>query len=1185
MPEARRTCPSCARESPPEFSFCPYCGSPLGVAPTASRQPARSGEGRPAAGRAPVTPCLLSEERKVVTTLFCDLVGYTTLSETHDHENVDAMLRTYATCARGIVEAHGGVVEKFIGDAVVAVFGFPRAHDDDPERAVRAALKIAAEVPKLHWPGDAPLAVRIGINTGETFLHTDIDPQSGETFLTGDAVNTAARLQSAAPPGGVVVGELTYSLIARAFLCEPLEHLTLKGKAEPVPAWLVSEPVSRTGLRTAGETATPFFGRQRELRALQDTLQTATETNRAQFVLIVGEPGIGKSRLVLEFAKSLDQRPDLVTWRQGRCLAYGEGVAFWALGEMLKAHAGILENDDVAVVEEKLEAVLPDGEQRPWFRQRLRPLLGLESTQTSREESFAAWTLFIAHIASSGPTVLVIEDLHWAGDGMLAFVEHLAAQKLEVPLLIVATTRPELLTKHPAMLAPIDDVGRVRLSPLTRKDAGHLVSALLDARIAADVRAPILERCGGNPLYAEEYVRLLLDRGLLHRAQGALRLREGERLPLPETVQAVLAARLDTLPPEHKAMLCDAAVFGESFWAGGVAALGGHESGDVREVMTLLAERQLVRPVVRSSLEGEAEFLFWHALARDVAYEQLPRRVRAGKHEKAALWVEESAGERSADFAEILAYHYTSALSLALALHDRALAVKLERPAGLHLAAAGEKTLRLDVSVAIDYYRKALELLPAGELARSRALYFLAEALCWHGRREEGYAAYEEAAASYLADADRNMAALCLIELAEFLANDGDYSRGKKLFERCLALLDEEHPSRALMLTLAEAAGMHLYFTGRAAAVEAADRSIAVSQRLGLPVPPYALEWRAAALADGGDFASAMREFRRAIEEGEAQGIGGELCRVYNNLAGTRAMWEGPEVALAAFRENVALARQRGMAFWELNGRCTIVALLADLGRWDDARAEAADVEPRVLKSGYAEHLVSLKQGLALVLAEREERLEADQAVEWLTEYGLHKDNPAVIRGGCFAIGAYARCVQGKRAEARELLLSSCDDELRRLLLESTSALLPLVRTAMECGDPATVEDLARDIRPLVPLDQIAALSVAAIVAAARGEHAEAAAGFADAAARWHDFGVPYEEAKAQVGRGRCLLALGRAPEAAQPLHEAHEIFARLGARPALAETDVLLAQVDAAVAGAAAVDEASGGSPDSTSP
>ncbi len=1134
-------CPSCARESPADFAFCPGCGTKLGAEP------------RP-----------FTDERKVVTTLCCDLVSYTAHSEAADHELIDELLRRYNDLARRLVEGHGGVVEKFIGDAVLAVFGFPHAHDDDAERAVRCALKLTSEAGERAWPDGDTVQVRIGVNSGETYVHTGVDPASGETFLTGDAVNTAARLQTAAPIGAVVVGELTHSLTFKEIAYEELPPVTVKGKREPLALWRAVEPRSRTGTRTSGATATPFLGRAAELRRLQQAFEAASAANQAQFFLLVGEPGIGKSRLVLELARALDERPELITWRQGRCLPYGEGVRFAALADVLKAHAAILDSDDVATVEQKLDAVLPEGDERPWLRQRLRPLLGLEAVQASREENFAAWTLFFRHIASSGPTVLVFEDLHWADEGMLAFVEHLASEKLDVPLLIVGTARPELLTKHPDALKPADGVGRLVLSPLRRKDAARLVSSLLDERLAASVRGPVLERIGGNPLYAEEYVSLLLDRGLLLKTEGVLQLREGEELPLPDSVQAVLAARLDTLPPEHKALLCDAAVYGQSFWCGRVAALAGCGPEDVRSGMAFLAERQLVRVVVSSSLAGETEYLFWHALARDVAYAELPKRARAGKHRAAAGWLEAGAGECVEDLAEVVAHHYVTALELAEALRDTALRGSLVEPAVRTLSLAGDRALRLDVAAAVNALRRALELSPEPGVPRSRLMMSLGKALFIHGDVRESAVVLETAAHDFEVEGERRPAAQCCCWLAsaQFLQCD---PREAATVARAAELVADQGPCAERAEALELQARIMWGHGDPEEGVRLLDEAVSMFQAVGIEEPINALGRRGGARCAAGD-PGGRDDYMRALTAAQSLGLGLEVTQLWVNYLEDLLWIEGPEATLSASREVCGFAHSRGIEGHARNIHTMTVFSLAWVGQWNLALREAASMLALEELGEDRWDVAQLRSTQVLVRTWRGARTDGEvAALLGLVETAAAESVPPYIASRCLLPAAVAMCRDDVAAAAR--------------LVEKWAALPPAggnsgysgvfvpgaARVARAAGRSRLIMRLAGTIRTELPLDQHARVTVQALHHETSGEHEAAAAGFAAAAARWHDFGVPYEEGHALLGQGRCLMALGRTPEAAAPLSAAREIFARLGAKPALIEVDRLLDDVSAA--------------------
>ena len=656
----------------------------------------------------------MREERKVVTSLICDLVAFTASSEAADPEDVDRMLAAYYDVVRAQIDGHGGVVEKFIGDAVVGVFGVPAVHEDDPERAVRAGLRIVEQAEQLVGVGGAPLRLRVGINTGEALVRLGVAPASGEGFLTGDSVNTAARIQSLAPEMGVVVGLATYEATELVFDYEELEPATVKGKAEPVRVFRAKAPRARFGTDLSRTHDSPFVGREIDLAILKGVFDKTLAARSVQLVTVIGEPGLGKSRIVAELGEYVDARPDLVTWRQGRCLPYGEGITFWALGEILKAHTGILESDPPEVARAKLERVLPDGSEREWFRQRLLPLLGIEATSSAeREELFTAWRRFFEHVADERPAVLVFEDLHWADAAMLAFLEHVADFAERVPLLLVATARPELFEHHPDYARGLRNATPINLAPLSQEETARLVSALLDATVLpAEVQQPILERADGNPLYAEEFVRLLKDRDLLVKVGSSWELKAGAEVPFPDSVQALIAARLDTLEPEAKSLLADAAVIGKVFWAGGVAQMGGRDLDVVTGMLRELSRKELVQPARQSSMAGEAEYAFGHILARDVAYSQLPRASRAARHVAAAAWIESKVPGRMEDLADVLAYHYATAFELSRAAGETERASELEAPALRFLGLAAERALGLDTAAALASSEHALGARP-----------------------------------------------------------------------------------------------------------------------------------------------------------------------------------------------------------------------------------------------------------------------------------------------------------------------------------------------------------------------------------------------------------------------------------------------------------------------------------------
>ncbi|MFO7571545.1 MAG: AAA family ATPase, partial [Gaiellaceae bacterium] len=611
------TCPSCGQENPDGFRLCGMCGASL----VAVTEPAR-------------------EERKVVTVLFCDLVGFTARAEQLDPEEVRAVLRPYHDRVRAELERHGGTVEKFIGDAVMALFGAPTTHEDDPERAVRAALAIR------DFAVEEELELRVGVTTGEALVSLGASASEGEGMASGDVVNTAARLQASAPVNGILVDDTTYRATRQTIDYGGAQPVEAKGKAEPIAVWEASEARSRFGVDVTHDARSELVGRERELDSLRDAFARARHDRTPQLLTLVGVPGIGKSRLVHELQRIVDADPELVTWRQGRCLAYGDGVAYWALGEMVKAQAGIHERDSEEEAEGKLraaaDAALGDDRDARWVESHLRPLVGLE-TETGlggdrRGEAFAAWRRFLEALAEQRPLVLVFEDLHWADEGLLDFLDELVDWLTDVPVLVVGSARPELLERRPGWGGGKLNASTLGLSPLTSEQTALLISHVLERSVLpAETQQALLERAEGNPLYAEQFAQLYLERGAT------------EELPLPETLQGIVAARLDGLSPEEKGVLQDASVMGKVFWAGSLQA--GSDGTEPR--LRSLERKGFLTRQRRSSLEGESEWAFSHMLLRDVAYGQIPRAERGEKHRRAAEWIEGLG--RPEDHSELLA--------------------------------------------------------------------------------------------------------------------------------------------------------------------------------------------------------------------------------------------------------------------------------------------------------------------------------------------------------------------------------------------------------------------------------------------------------------------------------------------------------------------------------------------------
>jgi class 3 adenylate cyclase len=668
-------CPNCERENPDDAAFCNACGTPLE---------------KPAA----------REERKIVTVLFVDLVGFTARAEQLDPEDVRAILNPYYTRLRAEIEVFGGTVEKFIGDAVMAVFGAPVAHGDDPERAVRAALAVRDAVTQMNEAEpELDLQVRLAVNTGEAIVALGANPALGEGLVAGDVVNTASRLQTAAPTNGILVGQTTHRATRGSFEYAEVEALVVKGKRAPVRAWLANSASSGPGERAS--SGVPMLGRVHELAVLNRIFDGVVADRRPHLVTVVGDAGIGKTRLGLEFSDRLEREGARVL--RGRSLPYGAVTTYGTFAQHVKGFAEIFANDDAELGREKLRAAIGtlECEDAEELSSDLALLIGLEAGREvpDRQTLFRAARRFVELLAADQPTILLFEDIHWAGSGTFDLVEMLASRVRDVPLLLLALARPDLQHARPGWGGGMPAYTALSLQALDDESAAELALQLLGAEVEA-ATSRVVETAEGNPLFIEELAASVAERSPASAA------------PLPTTIRELISARLDALPPSERTVLLDAAVVGKLFWLGALESLDG-SVGDLPKLLDSLEARDLVRREPLSWIEGDEQYTFKHVMIREVAYATLPRTRRRELHAAAARFLEDATGDAAAT-ATALAEHWQEAGNAERALDYIVLAADQ--------AAGGWAK---DEAAAL--YARALDLVPDDDprrrqLARKQAL-------------------------------------------------------------------------------------------------------------------------------------------------------------------------------------------------------------------------------------------------------------------------------------------------------------------------------------------------------------------------------------------------------------------------------------------------------------------------------
>jgi predicted ATPase/class 3 adenylate cyclase len=1083
-------------------------------------------------------------ERRLVSVLFADLVGHTALSEQRDVEEVRELLTRYADLARTIVERYGGEIEKFIGDAVMAVWGTPTAREDDAERAVRAALDLVPAVSALGAELGVPgLAARGGVLTGEAAVTLGAQ---GQGMVAGDLVNTSSRVQSLAEPGSVLVGDSTRRATEAAIAYEDAGTHELKGKSEPQPLWrALRVTAGRGGSLTSDLLEPPFVGRERELRLLKELYHASADERKAHLASVVGIAGIGKSRLAFELQRYFDGVAQTVQWHRGRCLAYGEGVSYWALAEMVRMRAAIVDGEGLDSARTKLRSMLErcvdDGEERDWIEPRLAQLLALEEPgEGDRSDLFAGWRLFLERLAEHGPVVLVFEDMQWADAALLEFLEYLLEWSRSHRLFVLALARPELGERHPGWGSSMRNSTTLSVEPLSDEAMEELLDGFVPG-LPEDIRRQVLERAEGVPLYAVETVRMLLDRGLLER-EGREYRPTGTiaALEIPETLHALVAARLDALTDEERRLVQDASVVGKTFAREALVALTSHRGDELEPLLQALTRKEILSLDVDPRSPERGQYAFLQDLLRQVAYETMPRVERKSRHLAVAAYFEQSSSETEQEVAEIVASHYLSALELDPKADDTA---EIEARAHATLVTAGERAASLAATESAErYYERALEL-TSSPLERAE-LHERAGVMAVRGERTfEARRHLEQAVEAFVSLGHSHRAARVAARLATEVTwqQEHDIERALVDMERSFAeLADDEHDADLALLAVQSA--RILYFSGRIdEAMARNELALEIAEALQLPlVLSHGLNTKGIRYAQHGRREEGMLLMRHALEIALAHDLAEPAVRAYWNLCSLAAGQDRFREALQLSREGADLARKIGERSGELGLESWTTGLLVVLGEWDEAveRWEMLgdlpypSLDPDVHRGDLEEARRRLK-----VLRDEADLNETQQ------------------RAGLREAEAFLFFAEGKPAEAlvaaEEALACRAELGLKHLQWALELAL----EAAFALGDRAKADELLGIVEGLPPGELTPVLRAFGARFGARRagldrDHATAHAGFLAAADIFREVEMPFDLAVVRLEHAEWLTASGRSEEADPLLHEARSTFERLRATP-----------------------------------
>jgi len=1103
-------------------------------------------------------PSAPAAERRLVSILFADLVGFTTLSEGRDAEEVRELLGRYFQTAQRLVARYGGTIEKFIGDAVMAVWGAPVAQEDDAERAVRAAIDLVDAVAEVGKENGLPdLRARAGVLTGEAAVTLGAE---GQGMVAGDLVNTASRIQSAAAPGSVLVGEGTRRATEAAIVYEDAGRHELKGKAESVPLWRASRVVAgRRGAQKSTGLEPPFVGRDRELRLVKQLFHSSAEERRAHLVSVIGVAGIGKSRLAWEFEKYVDGLLDSYLWHRGRCLAYGEGVTYWALAEMVRMRARIVEGEDQTSATAKLHEVIAqyvhDPEEREWVEPRLAHLLGLEErTARDPEDLFSAWRVLFERMAEDSPVVLVFEDMQWADRSLVDFVDYLMNWSKNHPLFVVLLARPEFVDKHPNHGAGRGST-TLYLEPLTADAMDALLSGLVPGLPSA-LRAKIQERAEGVPLYAVETVRMLLDRGLLVQEGSAYRpTGPVEDLEVPETLQALIAARLDALEPNERRLIQDAAVVGKTFTPASLIALSGMPRGDIEQHLGSLLRKEFltIQADPRSPEHGQYSFL--QDLVRRVAYETLARKDRKARHLAAATFLETEWGPEEDEIVEVVASHYVEAYNAAPDAPD---AARIKSKACLALIHAGRRAESLAASEeAVRYFSQAIELTddPASRAELHERAGHMARIA---GKTDFAVEHYEASIALFQRAEMTHPAARVTSAYGEALRDLGKIDEAMEQMGVAYEVLSTEKPDADFATLLWRLARM-TYFRGDIEeAARYTEQSLALAENLQLPeVFAHALNTKGLTLMAGNRSEEALVLLRHALQVSLENDLMEAAMRSFNNIGAMMNERDRHDEELTYGEQQIELANKIGSRQGEARAYTGQIGPLCYLGRWDEAlairgRVQEADIDLDMLRTTHLELMWE-----PIVFALRGEVDEARRSIEGFAvmEHSTDIQELSTYWG---AVG-YVLLAEGKHTDA----LVAGEEALRygrELGIRSPGAkeaFIVCLEAAFAIDDLAKVDALLDELGSLPP-GQITPLIGAQLnrnrarLAVVRGERDGVETGFRTAIEQFREMKMPYWLGVTSLELGEWLRSQGREAEAAGPIEEARDTFTALRARPML---------------------------------